>query len=111
MNDFVHLHVHSDYSLLDGAASIDSLVSKATENKMSHLALTDHGSMFGAVAFYNACQFQGISPIIGSEFYIADGSRHDRGQNVSDQIRTKNRAFHMGLIAYNELGYKNRCHE
>ena len=75
MSDFVHLHNHSDFSLLDGAASIESLVAKAKQLKMPALALTDHGNMFGALKFYLECRKQEIKPIIGSEFYVAPGSR------------------------------------
>ena len=75
MSGFVHLHVHSDYSLLDGAVSIKNLVGRAGELGMSHLALTDHGNMFGIVKFYNECRNNHINPILGSEFYLAPGSR------------------------------------
>ena len=104
MSGFVHLHVHSDYSLLDGAASIDALVDKAAANGMSHLALTDHGSMFGAVAFHNACRARGINPLIGSECYFTGGSRHDRAPVDGGPAP---RTFHMGLLARNETGYRN----
>ena len=75
MTDFVHLHNHSDYSLLDGAASIPRLVEKAKLLGMKHLALTDHGNMFGALKFYMACKKAEIEPIIGCEFYLASDSR------------------------------------
>jgi DNA polymerase-3 subunit alpha len=135
MSDFVHLHVHSDYSLLDGAATIDSLVERAVAEGMQHLALTDHGNMFGAVVFHNRCRELGINPIIGSEFYFAGGSRHDRGGVAAGATRqaaasaaatdgrsgangTKAappgskppRAFHMGIVARNESGYRNLLH-
>ena len=74
MSDFVHLHTHSDYSLLDGAATIDHLIDKASNLNMTHLALTDHGNMFGAMKFYKRCRARGITPIIGSEFYVAPES-------------------------------------
>jgi len=78
MSDFVHLHVHSDYSLLDGAASVKKLVSKAKELGMTALALTDHGNMFGALRFEQECRKQGLNPLVGSEFYVAGGSRLER---------------------------------
>ena len=107
MSGFVHLHVHSDYSLLDGAASIDTLVNKAVACGMSHLALTDHGSMFGAVTFYEACRPRGVTPLIGSECYLSPGSRHERGQGDGVRGGSAQRSFHMGLLARNEIGYRN----
>ena len=108
MSRFVHLHVHSDYSLLDGAASIDALVDKAVGCGMSHLALTDHGSMFGAVAFHDACRARGVVPLVGSECYLSRGSRHDRGGgHGSHDGERASRSFHMGLLARNETGYRN----
>jgi DNA polymerase-3 subunit alpha len=102
MREFVHLHTHSDYSLLDGASSITSLVGKAQEYEMSHLALTDHGNMFGALKFYKECRTGGIVPIIGSEFYLAPGSRLKK--SVTDK---EGRFSHLILLAANEVGYKN----
>ena len=108
MSRFVHLHVHSDYSLLDGAASIDALVDKAVGCGMSHLALTDHGAMFGAVAFHDACRARGVVPLVGSECYLSRGSRHDRGAgHGSHDGERASRSFHMGLLARNETGYRN----
>ena len=108
MSRFVHLHVHSDYSLLDGAASIDALVDKAVACGMSHLALTDHGAMFGAVAFHDACRARGVTPLVGSECYLSRGSRHDRGTgHGSHDGERASRSFHMGLLARNETGYRN----
>src|SRR5690606_38043553 len=77
-SDFVHLHVHTDYSLLDGACRIDRLMDRASELGMKALALTDHGNMFGAIAFYNAAKAKGIKPLIGCEFYLAEGSRLEK---------------------------------
>ena len=107
MSGFVHLHVHSDYSLLDGAASIDALVNKAVACGMSHLALTDHGSMFGAITFYQACRARGVTPLIGSECYLSHGSRHDRGASNGVRGGATQRSYHMGLLARNETGYRN----
>ena len=107
MSGFVHLHVHSDYSLLDGAASIDTLVNKAVACGMSHLALTDHGSMFGAVTFYEACRARGVTPLIGSECYLSHGSRHERGPGNGARGGSAQRSYHMGLLARNETGYRN----
>jgi DNA polymerase III subunit alpha len=102
MPDFVHLHNHSDYSLLDGAASISSLVGQAGLLGMKHLALTDHGNMFGALNFYKACKSAGINPIVGCEFYIAPGSRHLRSGSEHG-----NRYHHFIALAANEKGYQN----
>ena len=108
MSGFVHLHVHSDYSLLDGAASIDALVDKAVACGMGHLALTDHGAMFGAVSFHDACRARGVNPLIGSECYLSPGSRHDRGSGPgAGGGERAQRAYHMGLLARNETGYRN----
>ncbi|HUI70485.1 MAG TPA: DNA polymerase III subunit alpha [Spirochaetia bacterium] len=102
LTPFVHLHCHSDFSLLDGASSIDALVSRAKELGMSHLALTDHGNMFGALAFFKECRKQGIKPIIGSEFYKAPGSRQDKAGSEKGT-----RHNHLVLLARNSAGYKN----
>src|SRR5689334_13553693 len=75
---FVHLHCHSDFSLLDGASSLDALVGRAKALGMTHLALTDHGNMFGSLAFSKECRAQGITPIIGIEAYKAPGSRLEK---------------------------------
>lgn len=102
MTDFVHLHNHTDFSLLDGAAPIGRLVAKAKELGMQHLAITDHGNMFGALRFYTECRKQGIKPIIGCEFYIAPGSRL-----IKSGTEHGNKYYHMVLLATNEQGYKN----
>ena len=78
-DSFVHLHVHTDYSMLDGAGKISSYVAEAARQEMSALAITDHGYMFGAYEFYNACKKAGIKPIIGVEAYMTPGtSRFDK---------------------------------
>ena len=79
MSGFVHLHVHSEYSLLDGAARIQDLAAAAAGLGMSHLALTDHGVLYGAIPFYKACMEHGIKPIIGCEVYLTPGSLEEKG--------------------------------
>ncbi|WP_310833268.1 DNA polymerase III subunit alpha [Paenibacillus pedocola] len=101
MSPFVHLHVHSEYSLLDGAARITDLVRRAGEYGMKSLALTDHGVMYGAIPFYKACVANGIKPIIGCEAYLTAGSRRERGSRKDQPI------YHLILLAKNETGYKN----
>ena len=100
-NDFVHLHVHSEYSLLDGAQRIDDLVRRASELGMDTLALTDHGVMYGAVAFYKACMKYGIKPILGVEAYITAGSLHDKGNRKEQPI------YHLILLARDLNGFRN----
>ncbi|MCM1321846.1 MAG: DNA polymerase III subunit alpha [Bacteroides sp.] len=103
-NGFVHLHVHSDYSLLDGASKIQTLVSRAKELGMNALALTDHGNMFGSLRFEQLCHKEGINPLVGCEFYVAGGSRHERKGTEQG-----NHYYHLILIAKNIEGYKNLC--
>lgn len=99
---FIHLHVHTEYSILDGLASIGELVSKAREFGLPALAITDHGNMFGALDFYTQCRAQGIKPIIGCEVYVAPKSRLEKQGSESDET-----AFHLVLLARDEAGYKN----
>jgi DNA polymerase-3 subunit alpha len=99
---FVHLHVHSEYSLLDGACRIPELAERAAELKMPALALTDHGNMFGAVEFYKECRSAGIKPIVGCEVYLAPGSRFERKSATPKEAST-----HFLLLAKSELGYHN----
>jgi DNA polymerase-3 subunit alpha len=101
MTDFVHLHVHSQYSLLDGAASLDRLVQEAAATGQRAVALTDHGVMYGAFKFYQAATAAGIKPLIGCEVYVAKRSRYDREAKVDDE------PYHLVLLAENEKGYKN----
>ncbi|WP_247901808.1 DNA polymerase III subunit alpha [Paenibacillus pabuli] len=101
MSSFVHLHVHSEYSLLDGAARIPDLVNKAADLGMTTLALTDHGVMYGAIPFYKACVERGIKPIIGCEAYMTAGSRRERGSRKDQPI------YHLILLAKNMTGYRN----
>jgi DNA polymerase-3 subunit alpha len=101
--NFVHLHVHSDYSLLDGACRIDQLTERAGQLGMNALALTDHGNLFGAIDFYMAAKSRGIKPLIGCELYLSEGSRLEK-QGRSDEGRS---IFHLGLLARNIEGYQN----
>ena len=98
---FVHLHNHTDYSLLDGAASIPKYMAKAKATGMTSLAITDHGNMFGAVTFYEACRKEGINPIVGCEFYIAS-NRRDRSPSSEG-----NRYYHLICLAMSDKGYHN----
>jgi DNA polymerase-3 subunit alpha len=100
--DFVHLHVHSEYSLLDGANRIPKLVEACKADGQGALALTDHGNMFGAVELYKTCKAGGIKPLIGCEVYIADRSMHE-GHNK----RKGNGYSHLTLLARNQEGYLN----
>lgn len=101
MGNFVHLHVHSEYSLLDGLAKIDKLLEKAKQNGMESLALTDHGAMYGAIKFYAAAKEKGIKPILGVEIYMAARSRFDKQANIDSD------RYHLILLAKNNTGYKN----
>ena len=92
---FTHLHVHSEYSLLDGAAGIKKLVRRCQELGMDSLAVTDHGNMFGAVAFYNASREAGIKPILGVEAYMAPGARTEREAKGIGEA-----SYHLLLLAY-----------
>ncbi|MGD9093356.1 MAG: DNA polymerase III subunit alpha, partial [Anaerolineales bacterium] len=98
---FVHLHVHSEYSLLDGFSNIEKLVRRAKEMGMPAIALTDHGTMYGVIEFYNAAQKVGIKPIIGVEAYLAARSMQERDP------REDKKSSHLLLLAENETGYKN----
>jgi DNA polymerase-3 subunit alpha len=101
--NFVHLHVHSDYSLLDGACRIDRLMDRAAGLGMKALALTDHGNLFGAIDFYNQAKSKGIKPLIGCEIYLTEGSRLER-TGRSEEGKS---IFHLGLLARNHAGYQN----
>ncbi len=103
---FVHLHVHTEYSLLDGANKIDALLELAREHKMPALAITDHGNMFGAIEFYTKAEQYGIKPIIGCEVYVANGSRFDKKSNG---IGASSGAHHLILLCQNLTGYRNLC--
>ena len=103
MSDFIHLHNHSHYSLLDGACRIGDLVTTAVDYHMSALALTDHGNMFGAVEFYKACVKAKIKPIIGAEVYVAPNSRHLKKASAEGLPN----AYHLVLLCKNQTGYKH----
>lgn len=102
--DFTHLHVHTEYSLLDGSSKIKEITNQAKELGMNSLAITDHGVMYGAIDFYRAAKDVGIKPIIGCEVYVAPGSRFTKeaGEN-------ENRYYHLILLAENNKGYENLC--
>jgi DNA polymerase-3 subunit alpha len=103
--DFVHLHLHTEYSLLDGACRLDRLVDKAHELKFPALAITDHGAMHGVIDFYKAAREKGIKPIIGCEVYVAPGSRLEKKTGSAGGGRDV--YHHLGLLAKDETGYKN----
>ncbi len=100
-SDFVHLHVHTQYSLLDGMIRLEDLFHKAREYKMPAIAITDHGNMFGAIDFYQQAYKQGIKPIIGCELYVAPRSRLDKSYSIGETAR------HLIVLVKNMQGYKN----
>jgi len=105
---FCHLHAHSEYSLLDGAAQLHKLIYRAQELEMGALALTDHGVMYGALDFYTKCKAAGIKPIVGVEAYVAPGSHKDRSRTLAGGEKGGEKsAYHLLLLAKNETGYKN----
>ena len=99
---FTHLHLHTEYSLLDGSGKIKEMVARVKELGMDSMAITDHGVMYGVIDFYKACQAEGVKPIIGCEVYVAPGSRLDREAGTSDE-----RYYHLILLAENNTGYQN----
>ena len=101
MGQFVHLHIHSEFSLLDGANRIKDLPVRAKELGMDAMAITDHGVMYGAIDFYKACKKEGIKPIIGCEVYVAPRSRFDKEPGIDNKYN------HLILLAKNNQGYKN----
>ena len=116
-DDFVHLHVHTDYSLLDGAAKIDKLVAETVRQGQPAVAITDHGYLFGAYEFYKAAKDAGIKPIIGIEAYVTPGtSRHDRTrtqwgtreqQLAGDDVSARGAYTHMTLLSHSTTGMHN----
>ena len=104
MSQFVHLHLHSGYSLLDGACDPDTLAKTAAKYGMPAVAVTDHGNLFGAVGFYDAANKAGVKPIIGCEMYISKTNRHDRDP-------ASGRPHHLIVLCENEIGYQiGRAH-
>ena len=101
---FTHLHVHTEYSLLDGSSKIKEITKRAKELGMDSLAITDHGVMYGVIDFYRAALANGIKPIIGCEVYVAPHSRFDKENNPGDD-----RYYHLILLAENNTGYQNLC--
>ena len=101
MGNFVHLHMHTEYSLLDGANRIKDLVKKIKELGMTSVAITDHGNMFGVVEFYKECIASDITPIIGCEVYVAPRSRLEREGRIDAEPN------HLILLTMNNVGYKN----
>jgi len=104
-SDFVHLHLHTQYSLLDGACQLDKLMAKAKEYRMPALAMTDHGNLFGAVHFYQMAEKAGLKPIVGCEVYVAPGSRFDKSKRSEDEATN----HHLILLCQNHKGYQNLC--
>lgn len=100
--EFTHLHVHTEYSLLDGSSKIKEIVARAKELGMDSLAITDHGVMYGMIDFYRACKAEGIRPVLGCEVYVAPGSRFTKEGGTSDD-----RYYHLVLLAENNIGYAN----
>ncbi|MBD1373896.1 DNA polymerase III subunit alpha [Hazenella sp. IB182357] len=101
LGDFVHLHVHSEYSLLDGATPIKQMVERAKQEGMKALAITDHGAMYGVIPFYLECKQAGIKPIIGCEVYLTAGNHRDKPNRREQKI------YHLLLLARNHTGYQN----
>ncbi len=115
-DSFVHLHLHTQYSLLDGAIRLKDLIKRAKEFGVPAVAQTDHGNMFGAIDFYTQCKDAGIKPIIGSEIYFTPGSRFERGalkkQKVvgsQDEEESRHQIHHLILLCKNNKGYENLC--
>ena len=98
---FAHLHVHTEYSLLDGSSKINEIVRQAKELGMDSLAITDHGAMYGVIDFYKACKERGIHPVIGCEVYVAEKSRFQK------EGRSDAKYYHLVLLAENQTGYEN----
>jgi len=101
-SQFVHLHLHTQYSLLDGANQLDPLLKQVQEFRQPAVAMTDHGNLFGAIDFYEKSKAQGIKPIIGCEAYLAPGSRRQR-----EGLLAHNEYYHLILLATNLRGYQN----
>ena len=100
---FAHLHVHTEYSLLDGSNKIKEYIARVKELGMNSAAITDHGVMYGVIDFYRAAKNAGIKPILGCEVYVAPGSRFDKTPGNSSE----DRYYHLVLLAENNTGYQN----
>src|SRR6266436_3911912 len=98
-DSFVHLHLHTEYSLLDGSIRMKELMKKAAEFNMPAVAMTDHGNLFGAIEFYQEAERAGVKPISGCEVYVAPGAQRDRPPSRGES------AYHFTLLAENEPGY------
>ena len=99
---FTHLHVHTEFSLLDGSSKVKEVIARAKELGMDSLAITDHGVMYGVIDFYKAAKEAGIRPILGCEVYVTPGSRFDR-----ENVKGEERYYHLILLAENNTGYAN----
>ena len=99
---FTHLHVHTEYSLLDGSCKIKEIAERAKELGMDSLAITDHGVMYGVIDFYRAAKAAGVKPVIGCEVYVAPGSRFDKETGNNEE-----KYYHLVLLAENNTGYSN----
>ena len=108
MKEFVHLHLHTQYSLLDGANKVSHLMPRVAKHGMSAVAMTDHGNMFGAIDFYRTAASHGIKPIIGCEMYVAPQSRFDKQPAGAHDLEHGGN-FHLILLAMNQEGYRNLC--
>ncbi|MFM2183231.1 MAG: polymerase alpha subunit [Actinomycetota bacterium] len=113
-DSFTHLHVHTEFSMLDGAARLDELVARAVEDGQPALGMTDHGNMYGALEFYKECHRQGIKPVIGTEAYMAHDSRHERpprrgrlDDSGGEAEGGRKQYYHLTLLAENDEGYRN----
>ncbi len=107
MRDFVHLHLHTQYSLLDGAIKVKDLAKRAKDLGYKAVAITDHGNLFGILDFYNSMKEVGIKPLLGMEAYFTTGSRHDRKGSGSEDNITDRLNHHLILIAKDDVGLKN----
>lgn len=107
VHEFVHLHVHTEYSLLDGAIKIDELLEQVKKYQMPAVAITDHGNLFGVVEFFKKAKKSGIKPIIGCEIYVAPESRFDKAKISKDSGTPEEASFHLTVLVENEEGYRN----
>ena len=101
---FVHLHVHTEYSLLDGACRIGRLMDRVKELGQEAVAVTDHGAMYGVIDFYRAAKAKGLKPVIGCEVYVAPRTRFDKVHGVDNEM------YHLVLLCENMTGYRNLCY-